>query len=143
MVVGRLMRPWCTQTLHARDPYEGSLRHQAQWNEADKQAPAEIYRGGQGPVPGNHGWKHARGAPRLPSSTDSCSSIFLLRFSLFVCFYPRFRWDSILHDFGDFLFFFLKLVYRENLPSFFFEKFVEKGKNFEFQGEIKSICDVR
>lgn len=40
-------------------------------------------------------------------------------------------------------FFFLKLVYRENLPSFFFEKFVEKGKNFEFQGEIKSICDVR
>lgn len=42
-----------------------------------------------------------------------------------------------------FFFFFLKLVYRENLSSFFFEKFVEKGKNFEFQGEIKSICDVR
>lgn len=72
-------------------------------------------------------------APRYFSSASLSSFVFIRVFD-------GTRSSTILEIF---FFFFLKLVYRENLPSFFFEKFVEKGKNFEFQGEIKSICDVR
>lgn len=151
------MRPWCTQTLHARDPYEGRLRHQAQWNEADKQALAEIYRPGLGPVPGNHGPMETRSRraaattflPILAPSRILLSPCFFFFLPLFIFFLmvvdglnPRMRIrSSIFPEFKKF-----------GAGKIFVEDFVcsismmKEEKKISFRlilSEIGKICDVR
>lgn len=65
--------------------YEGRLRHQAQWNEADKQALAEIYRPGLGPVPGNHGPMETRS--RRAAATTFLPILAPSRILLSPCFF--------------------------------------------------------
>ena len=155
------MRPWCTQTLHARDPYEGRLRHQAQWNEADKQALAEIYRPGLGPVPGNHGPMETRSRraaattflPILAPSRILLSPCFFFFLPLFIFF---FLWLSMgwIRECGSDLRFFqsLKSLVQVKFSSrILFVRYqrsmMKEKKKISFRlillPEIGKICDVR